>query len=254
MSIVIKVNYIEKGENGNLIITNPKRFHKDAKHIESIIDIETKRFVGHEKYSLCVSHESISLQFEETKKEPGLLPSADLSKEIFDCIAKDMAIVDQYVEYNKLGKMAEASDLDRENKGRISKLQCIRSKLSSESLELTHENGKKVKVLPSPKLESNTGEVIKDKLLYCTINTPEFLKSRSATFKTTNERKNVIAELAVNDSELWDDVIEFGKNRIRVDIALRYKTPRPNAKITIGELISIEASKVVEQELLDFSE
>lgn len=249
MSIKVKVNYIEKDETGHLKITQPKKFHKDAKYIESIFEIEKKRFIEHEKYSLCISNESISLQFEEAKKEPQLIPSADLSKEIFDYIAKDMAIVDQYVEYIEQGEMSEASELDRENKGRISKLQSVRSKLNSESLELTHATGKKVKILPSPKLESSEGKIIEDKLLFCTINTPEFIKSRSATFKTTNERKNVVAELAVHDSELWDDVIELGKNRRLVDIALRYKIPRPNAKSIIGELISIKESKFVEQDL-----
>ncbi|RHW75012.1 hypothetical protein [Colwellia sp. RSH04] len=249
MSIEVKVNYIEKNDAGHLKITQPKKFHKDAKYIESIFEIEKKRFVGHEKYSLCVSNESISLQFEETDYASQLIPPPDLSKEIFDYIANDMAIVDQYVEHVKKGEETEASELDRENKGRISKLQSLRSKLKSESLELTHESGKKVEILPSPKLESNEGKIIEDKLLFCTINTPEFLKSRSATFKTTNDHKNVVAELAVHKPELWDDVIELGKNRRLVDITLRYKTPRPNAKSIIGELISIEESKFIEQDL-----
>ena len=249
MNIEIIVNYIEKDDAGNLIITKPKKFHKDAKHIQSIFDIERKRFGDCAKYSLCISNKSISPQLNETNDDPQLVPKLDIITETFNYIEQDMATVEQYVEHIEKGEMDEASNLDKENDGRISKLQSICSKLNSESLELTHENGKTIKILPSPRLEQNEGKIIESKWFYCSINTPEFIKSRSAIFKTTNERKNLLASLAVNTSTLWDDVIEHGKSGRLVDIVLRYKEPRPNAKNLTGELVSIEESSFVEQEL-----
>lgn len=250
MNIEIKVDYIEKDDAGNLIITKPKKFHKDAKHIQSIFDIERKRFGDCAKYSLCISNKSISPQLNETNDDPQLVPKLDVIAEIFNYIEQDMATVDEYVKHIEKGEVDKARNLNKENAGRISKLQSIRSKLNSESLELTHENGKKIVILPSPKLEQNTGKDVESKWLYCSINTPEFIKSRSAIFKTTNERKNLVANLAITDLKIWDDVIEYGKKGILIDITLRYKEPHTNATNITGELVSIKKSASIEQEEL----
>jgi len=171
---------------------------------------------------------------------------SDTAKMLMDHFKNNTLIVEQYVAHIKANEFKEAYELDKKHLGKVSKLQRLHSSLiNSVTLEINQYSHK---ISISSRFKKDMGKPKTMTLRNCSINKPELVNKPSAIFKGTHRKKQVNANLCF-DEEMKDVVIQYGKDRVAVDITFKYY--ENDSRVKQGNLLSIKKSVKEKKDLFE---